>query len=242
MQFSFFFVGRPCYYRDFTHVDWVPSLLLGNKPNNTTRNQSDSDIDELGCQLFNTPTIRQESPERNVSTESAEPLKIVIRKDVASSPTVGGTITRKRRGKKRKRLNAPPKRSKPTLQQSQLNSRINEIISIYKGQSKKSSSTLKKVDDNDFHFVSIENEQSNSTDTASENEDVLAVCTDPQPCCTNQDCLNEKRLLQSQLDGAQEQIAILRAQLEENAQTLCAYLNTDGGSNMIVVKTERDLQ
>jgi len=112
-------------------------------------------------------------------------------------------------------------------------------MSIYKGQSKKSASTLKKVD-NEFHFVAIENEQSNSTDTASENEDVLAVSTDPQPCCSNQDCLDEKKLLQSQLEDAQEQIAILRAQLEENAQTLCAYLNTDGGSNMIVVKTERE--
>jgi len=98
---------------------------LGNKPNNKTRNQSDSDIDELGCQLFNTRTIRQENPERNISTESAEPLKIEIRKDVASSPTIGGTITRKRRGKKRKRLNAPPKRSISQLPLLQLNSRIN---------------------------------------------------------------------------------------------------------------------
>lgn len=108
----------------------------------------------------------------------------------------------------------------------------------FEGLAKKASSTLEKVDN--FHFVAIENERINdSTDTASENEDVLAVCTDPQPCCTNQDCLNEKKRLQSQLDAAQELNATLRAQLEENAQTLCAYLNNDD-TNKILVKIEKE--
>ena len=75
---------------------------------------------------------------------------------------------------------------------------------------------------NDFHCVAIENEQNDSIDTADSidliNEEGLAVDADPLPCCSHQDSLNKKRL-QSQLDGAQQQIVSLRTQLEENAHT-----------------------
>ena len=81
----------------------------------------------------------------------------------------------------------------------------------------------------------------------------------PRSRCTStvQDCLNEKKQLRSQihesvaahyvshtelgtaqreLDDTREQLAALRAQLEENAQALCSYLSA-GGVN-ISVKTE----
>lgn len=82
---------------------------MGNKRSNQSELSYNDDLD---CQLTNSFTERRESPERNNPIEP-EPLKIEIREDVATSPTAGGTI-RKRRAKKRKRLNAPPKRSEPS--------------------------------------------------------------------------------------------------------------------------------
>ena len=75
--------------------------------------------------------------------------------------------------------------------------------------------------------------------------------------CLSQDCLSEKNRLRSQLhekiaahyvtqteleavrselDGAKEQLAVLRAQLEENTHALCAYLSA--GGNKIIMKTK----
>jgi len=79
----------------------------------------------------------------------------------------------------------------------------------------------------------------------------------PRSRCTFQNCVDEKKQLRSQihdsiaahyvsqtelgtakreLDDTREQLAALRAQLEENAQALCSYLSA-GGVN-ISVKTE----
>lgn len=119
-------------------------------------------------------------------------------------------------------------------------------------------------DENDIQFVDIESEQDEFTPAMDEDEDVLAITPDfispdllddPPPSCSSQDCLNEKNRLRSQLhekiaahyvtqteleavrrelDGAKEQLAVLRAQLEENTHALCAYLSA--GGNRIIMK------